>query len=355
MINKIEASFSSRFDQLTSKNIALTQESIDSFAEGLPHAHTQINEIASGQKVQLSPAKMPRLINPIDQIIEQSIKESFGETDLLKDYQWPNRKTEVSVNEEGYKIKSKILKDALKDIPAFSTQENVMRSISLALVQIADELHQAGLPIMAMVNLDKAQEVFEVLVNVNPITSIPKCFYELYTGETLSGAMLSESDKILNGIELLAAGLPLKVLLNSKILNAIPANLYNNKITKNVLEEIGKTYTLLVDSARKLGINPTKIYTKTIKYSDHALEQATKRGIPKSWAEKAIQKGQRYYDHQNKSVVHVLQDSLKSGQSLGVARDAQSGVVKTIMKMKNFNPQNAVLKGTDKIRYELLP
>ncbi len=108
------------------------------------------------------------------------------------------------------------------------------------------------------------------------------------------------------------------------------------------------------DSARKLGINPAKIYTKTIQYSEHALEQAAKRGIPKSWAEKTIQKGQRYFDHQNKSVVHVLQDSLKTGQSLGVARDAESGVVKTIMKMKNFNPEKAVLKGTDKLRYELL-
>ena len=109
-------------------------------------------------------------------------------------------------------------------------------------------------------------------------------------------------------------------------------------------------------SARKLGFNPAKIYSKkTIKYSKHALNQAADRGVPKSWIEKTIEKGQRYYDHKEKSVVSVLQDSLRSGQSLGVVRDAQTGVVKTVMKMKKFNSQKTLLKGTDKLRYELLP
>ncbi len=66
------------------------------------------------------------------------------------------------------------------------------------------------------------------------------------------------------------------------------------------------------------------------KLSPHCLERCAERDITKKMAEKVLEKGLRFYDPLNKSIVYVLRNGMGSGKHITIATEPSSGLLKTV-------------------------
>src|SRR5262249_5669010 len=63
----------------------------------------------------------------------------------------------------------------------------------------------------------------------------------------------------------------------------------------------------------------------------HAAEAMAEHKVTEAMVRKAMQRGKRFYDPKNKSVVYVLEKGMVNGKDLAIARDAATGELKTVM------------------------
>lgn len=69
--------------------------------------------------------------------------------------------------------------------------------------------------------------------------------------------------------------------------------------------------------------------------SGHAAERMAEYGVTRAMVRAAVNRGTRYWDPENASIVYVFKGGLASGKSLAVAQDPITGTIKTVMTGKN--------------------
>ncbi len=75
----------------------------------------------------------------------------------------------------------------------------------------------------------------------------------------------------------------------------------------------------------------------------HRIERCAERGITKKMAEKAIEKGLRYYDPKHQSITYVLRNSMPKDRHLVIAVVPESGLLKTIYTRSKPLPKRWIL------------
>ena len=81
----------------------------------------------------------------------------------------------------------------------------------------------------------------------------------------------------------------------------------------------------------------------------HTLDRMSERGISESMIDKAIKKGNVYYDFKNSSYSFVLENGFASGKTLQVGQNPVTRKITTVMRKSNFNPY---VKWEGNLRYK---
>jgi len=75
--------------------------------------------------------------------------------------------------------------------------------------------------------------------------------------------------------------------------------------------------------------------------SRHARKQMAERSISEKMVQKAIEKGNKFFDSKNGTIQHVIEKGFGSGKSLDVGTNSFTGKVTTVIRKSKFNPNNS--------------
>ncbi|MBN2257477.1 MAG: hypothetical protein JW704_06605, partial [Anaerolineaceae bacterium] len=79
--------------------------------------------------------------------------------------------------------------------------------------------------------------------------------------------------------------------------------------------------------------------------STHAKLEMVKRGITPAMVDTAIRRGTPYYDFNEGTIAHVLEEGFASGKHLYVSTNPSSGLVTTVIRRSRFNPNTLLPDG----------
>jgi RHS repeat-associated protein len=89
----------------------------------------------------------------------------------------------------------------------------------------------------------------------------------------------------------------------------------------------------------------SKSLVDTLNISEHAAKAMAEHGVTREMVRKAIEKGQRFWDSNNNSIVYVLQRGMASGKDLAVAKNPVTNTINTVfVNVKTIRPRFQPIK-----------